>query len=214
MILPLLLVIAVQPSQPDRFARWEKEIAGIEKRLAAEPPKPGGTFFVGSSTIRLWNLKKSFPDAGYVNVGFGGSEIRDCMHFASRIITPYKPKTIVFYAGDNDVASGRKPEQLLADFKEFAAAIHKQLPDCAILFLAVKPSVARWTQYEKQKRANAMIEDYCGMNRRLTFIDTAPLLLGSDGKPNPELYAKDGLHLSAAGYEKWTPHVKKTLEAR
>jgi lysophospholipase L1-like esterase len=212
MILPLLLVAFIQPPETERFAKWEKEIAGIEKRLQADPPKAGGTFFVGSSTIRLWNLKKSFPDAAYMNVGFGGSEIRDCTHFSARIIAPYKPKAIVFYAGDNDIASGRKPEQLLADFKDFAAAIHRQLPDCTILFLAVKPSAARWTQYEKQKRANAMIEDYCGKDRHLTFIDTAPLLLGSDGKPTPELYAKDGLHLSAAGYAKWTPIVKKTLK--
>src|SRR5262245_4837294 len=74
--------IAPPPREVDPFARWEKNIVAIEKRLAAAPPKRGAVFFVGSSSIVQWDLKKWFPDAGYVNVGFGGSVIADSTHFA------------------------------------------------------------------------------------------------------------------------------------
>src|SRR4051812_25168723 len=63
---PTLLSVSADP-QPgkdegaDRFARWEKEVSAIEKRLADDPPKPGCVVFAGSSSIRLWDLKKSFP---------------------------------------------------------------------------------------------------------------------------------------------------------
>lgn len=212
-MLTLLSLLFIQPADVDRFARWEKEIAAIEKRLNANPPVPGGVVFAGSSSTRLWNLNKSFPDKGYANVGFGGSEIRDCTHFAPRIITPLKPSVVVLYAGDNDIAAGRKPAQVLADFQAFAAAaVHKELPKCRVLFIAVKPSIARWKEIDDQKKANALVKEFCGTDPRLGFVDIVPAMLGPDGKPIPELFAKDGLHLSPAGYEKWTAIVKTAIE--
>lgn len=215
-MLPLLLLpVLVQPAAPlsaDRAARWEKEVAAIEKRLKENPPKPGGVVFAGSSSTRLWNLNKSFPGKGYVNVGFGGSEIRDCTHFAPRIITRLKPSVVVLYAGDNDIAAGRKPGQVLADFQAFAAAVHKELPKCRVLFIAVKPSIARWKKIDDQKKANALVKEFCGTDPRLAFVDIVPAMLGPDGKPLPELFQKDGLHLSPAGYEKWTAVVKTAIE--
>ncbi|HJZ59249.1 MAG TPA: GDSL-type esterase/lipase family protein [Gemmataceae bacterium] len=203
--------VAAPPQESDRFARWERDVAAIEKRLAARPPKPGAVFFAGSSTIVRWDLKASFPDLDAVNVGFGGSEIRDSTHFAGRIITPHHPAALVFYAGDNDLNAGRTPAQLADDFKEFCAAVHKDAPKCRVLFASVKPSLARWKQFDTQTKANTLIREFCRTDERLVYIDVVPLMLGSDGKPIPELYVKDGLHLSPAGYEKWVPEVKKAL---
>jgi len=208
----LLFLVAIQQPDAERFAKWEKEVAAIEMWLKENPPRPGGVLFVGSSTIRLWDLKKSFPDAGYVNVGFGGSEIRDCTHFVPRLVAPQKPKAIVFYAGDNDIASGRKPEQVLADFTAFAAAVHRDAPTCRIVFLPVKPSIARWAKFEDQRKANTLVKELCRKDERLVYVDIVPVMLGADGKPIAELFVKDGLHMSAAGYEKWSPLVKKALE--
>ena len=85
------------------------------------PPAAAPGFFARSSSIVLWDLKKWFPDKDYVNVGFGGSVIRDSTHFAPRILTPHKPGTIIFYAGDNDIAQNRSPDQVLGDFRAFVA---------------------------------------------------------------------------------------------
>ena len=129
-------------------------MAAVERRLAASPPRPGGVFFAGSSSIVLWDLKKWFPDSGYVNVGFGGSTIPDCTHFAPRLVTPFKPAAVVFYAGDNDIAAGREPGRLADDFASFVTAVRKDNPSCRVLFVAVKPSVARWKQFDVQAKAN------------------------------------------------------------
>jgi lysophospholipase L1-like esterase len=37
-------------------------------------------------------------------------------------------------------------------------------------------------------------------------------MLGPDGKPDPELLVKDGLHLSAKGYDILTAAVKKAMK--
>jgi lysophospholipase L1-like esterase len=217
-MLAIFLVAATQPpiAPPPRpidpFAKWEKNIAAIEKRLAANPPKPGGAFFVGASTIVGWDLKKYFPDTGYVNVGFGGSVIADSTHFAPRIIAPYKPSTIVFYAGDNDIAAGNAAEKVVEDFRTFASAARKDNPSCRVIFLAVKPSIARWKKFDEQKKANSLVREYCEKGDRLTYVDTVTPMLDQDGKPSVELFVKDGLHLSPKGYELWTSIVNKALK--
>ncbi len=203
--------IAPPPRPVDPFAKWTQGIAAIEKRLTANPPKPGAVFFVGSSSIVGWDVKKSFPNAAHVNVGFGGSVIIDSTHFAPRIIAPHKPGTIVFYAGDNDVGRGNKPQQVADDFKAFVAAARKDNPNCRILFIAIKPSLARWKQFETQQKANALVRAFCEKENGLVFVDVVPLMLGADGKPNPELYVKDGLHMTPKGYELWTAEVGKLL---
>lgn len=188
---------------PLKFLRWEGEIRGIEKRLADKPPAKGGVVFAGSSSVRLWDVAKSFPDQPAANVGFGGSQIPDCTFFVPRLVLTYEPKTVVFYAGDNDIAAGRTPEQVRDDFTAFVAAIHDKLPKCRILFLAVKPSPSRAKVLDVQTKANELVKAACAKDDRLQFVDVATPLLGPDGKPDPDLYQKDLLHLNAKGYEKW-----------
>lgn len=216
---PVVLAISVAYSAaaldgPVHFLRWEKEVAGIEKRLAASPPEPGGVVFAGSSSIRLWKLADNFPTLAAANVGFGGSEIRDSTFFAPRLILPHKPRTVVFYAGDNDLAKGRTAEQLAADFTAFATAVHATLPKCRIVYIPVKPSTARWKLYETQCAANRLVKDLVATDDRLRYLDVVPVMLGADGKPNPDLLVKDGRHMTPAGYQIWADKLKPLLESK
>lgn len=215
-LLALLLLFSDDPPRPKEtkspFARWEKAIAAIEKRDKANPPSEHTIFFCGSSSIVGWNLTRSFPDLKVSNRGFGGSQIADSTHFAPRIIHPSRPATIVFYAGDNDIASGKSPEKVRADFQGFVKVVHDRLPKTRILFLSIKPSIKRWKLIEQIRKANALIEADCKKDVRLVFVDVGTGMLGSDGKPKPDLLAADGLHLSAAGYRMWSDVVRKHLE--
>ena len=62
------------------------------------------------------------------------------------------------------------------------------------------------------KTAYEMIRNYTSGDKRLAYIDVFTPMLGADGKPRPELYAPDGLHLSEEGYELWrrvtAPHLR------
>jgi lysophospholipase L1-like esterase len=208
----VLPVLAEAPKEADRIARFEKEVAAIEKRQADNPPKPDSVVFAGSSTVRLWDLTRSFPGMKTVNSGFGGSEIRDVTHFADRLIFKHKPDMIIVYAGDNDLNSGRTPDQVLADFKAFVEVAHAKSPETPVWFISIKPSPARWTQYDTQTKANALVKALCAKDDWLGYIDVVPLMLGEDGKPRKELYAKDGLHLSPAGYEAVSRLVLETVD--
>jgi lysophospholipase L1-like esterase len=197
------------PKDADRFAKWEKEIATLEKKQAESPPAKSGIVFAGSSTIRLWDLSAAFPNA--TNSGFGGSEIRDVTHFAERIILKHDPRAIVIYAGDNDIKSGRTAQQVKEDFEAFTEVVHKQLPKTKVFFISVKPSIARWSLFDVQTKANELVKKFCARDERLGYIDVVPAMLGKDGKPILDLFVKDGLHLSPKGYEILNDAVNKAV---
>jgi lysophospholipase L1-like esterase len=195
----------------ERFAKWEKNVAAIEKRLKDKPPPAEPVVFAGSSSIVRWDLAKSFPGKPAVNVGFGGSQIRDCAHFAPRLVGPLKPAAVVFYAGDNDINAGRTPEQVRDDFRKFVDAVQKDAPKAKVWFVTIKPSVARWKQAETQAKANALVKEYAATDPRLGVIDVTAGMLGSDGTPDPKFFVKDGLHMTDAGYAVWAAAVGKAL---
>lgn len=210
-VLSLVPFLPAADTEKNPALRWESTIEGFEKRDKEKPPPKNAILFVGSSTIAFWNVAKSFPDLEVINRGFGGSQISDSVYYAPRIVVKYQPRTVVFYAGDNDIAFGKSPERVRDDFKAFAEIARKDLPQTKLFFLAIKPSLLRWKLFDKGTEANKLIEAYCKSQKNLVYVDTVKPMLGEDGKPKPELFLFDGLHLNEAGYKLWTSIVKPHL---
>jgi lysophospholipase L1-like esterase len=194
--------------------RWEKEISAFEASDKTNPPPQNAILFLGSSSIRKWNtLAHDFPMHKVINRGFGGSEISDSVYYFDRVVLPYKPKVIVFYAGSNDINARKSPETVVSDFREFLGKVEKELPDTKIDFISIDTSPSRWKDVEKVKTANHDIEAMAQADPKLQYIDTFYPLLDSAGKPRPELYVKDRLHLSPKGYAIWTSVIGAYLGA-
>lgn len=192
--------------------RWEKSIVGFEARDRETPPEKGTILFVGSSSIRMWELEKSWPDSPTVNNGFGGSTLADAIFHFERAIAPYQPSAIVIYAGDNDIAKDLPPEGVLGDFEALASLISVAHPDVPVVFIAIKPSIKRWSLWPTMEKANALVRKACEGNEQLHYADiAAPMLEDRDGPPAEKWFAPDGLHLSEWGYEQWTAVVKDVL---
>lgn len=188
----------------DPFAKWEKSIVAFEEADKKDSPPADPVLFVGSSSIRMWDLDKSFPELNTLNRGFGGSTIADSIHFFDRIIKPYNPKLIVVYAGDNDMAKSPKgltPKEVLADFKTLAAKIESSLPGTPLIYIAIKPSIKRKKLWPEMKQANDLIATYCAQKPNLVFADIAKPML--DQSLSPDLFKADGLHLTDKGYALW-----------
>ena len=192
--------------------KWEKDIRSFEEWDSKNTFASNSVLFVGSSSINLWATRECFPEFAVINRGFGGSQISDVNYYAHRIVLPYKPKVIVFYAGDNDVAEGKSPKQVFEDFRKFVKLIHSHLPATRIIFISIKPSSSRWSFWPRMKEANLMVKKLSYKDERLTFVDIGKVLLGRDGKPNTKLYVNDNLHLNSKGYEAWTKLLRPTIE--
>ena len=159
-LIRLALVLALSASDHVFAApeKWKAEIDQFTGADAVQPPPAQAVLFIGSSSIRKWtSLARDFPDVRVINRGFGGSELSDSVFYADRIAIPYRPRLIVVYAGDNDLARGKTPGDVHADFRAFCAKIHAALPETRILFVAIKPSPAREKLKEKIIAANALI---------------------------------------------------------
>ncbi|MFO1002550.1 MAG: SGNH/GDSL hydrolase family protein [Planctomycetaceae bacterium] len=193
--------------------RWEKSIVEIEQKIISGESASGVVLFVGSSSIRLWKLQDSFPDLVTANHGFGGSFLSDSVHFFDRIVVPLKPSAIVVYAGDNDIASGKTPETVYADFQQFVEAVRTKLPECQqVVYIGIKPSVKRWALADKIRETNSMIKADCDKDSLADYADVWEPMLTADGKPNADLLLDDGLHMNEKGYKIWANVVKAVLE--
>ena len=202
----------VKVSVPITESRWEKSIQKFEAADAENPPAEGSIVFVGSSSIVMWDTDAAFPGYGVINRGFGGSQTSDSLEFSDRIILKYKPRLVVIYAGDNDIAKGKSVETVVEDTQELFDVIHEDRRKTKIIYVAIKPSIARWNLVDTMREANVEIAAIAKKDRRITFLDIDTPSLGADGKPRKELFVKDGLHLSAEGYTIWNDLIRPLLK--
>ena len=191
---------------------YEEEVSALalkKEKLTASPK----TLFYGSSSIRLWeSLEQDFIDYKPVNLGFGGSTLAACVWFFDRIIAPYSPESIVFYAGDNDLGDGRTPEEVFIFFQQLCIRVKEKFGSIPCYFISLKPSLKRWNINSNFVYANTLISaEIKAKDTNWTFIDIYEKMLGTDKTPDPKYFEADGLHLSKEGYALWKDTILKAL---
>jgi lysophospholipase L1-like esterase len=206
LLLNLCLLLGCAPRLAASPERWAPQIAQWVQAdtLNAEPR--GAVLFVGSSSIRLWStLARDFPGTKVINRGFGGSQLADTRHFLEPLVLRYQPRIVVLYAGDNDLAEKRTPEEIAADFEAIATQLHSTLPNCRLIYVAIKPSPSRQQLQPQMVRTNALIAQACTRDpQHRVFVDVFTPMLDQAGQPRAELFREDHLHMTAAGYALWT----------
>jgi lysophospholipase L1-like esterase len=193
---------------------WEQSVEAFALADREQAPPPGGVLFVGSSSIRLWSdLERRFGDQPVIKRGFGGSRLSDCTRYLDRLVIPYKPRLVLVYAGDNDLAEGKSPQEVLKNFEKFVEEIQAKLPATRVAYISIKPSPARARFIPLAREANRLISQYVAAHGKdLHFIDVFTPMLDADGRPRVELFRADALHLNESGYALWkkiiAPHVR------
>ncbi len=205
------LVVAFQLNAQNGLAN---EIKAFKKQDSLQAPPKNPVLFVGSSSFRLWhNVQADFPGYTILNRGFGGSTLPDVIKYADDIISPYKPKQIVIYCGENDIASDATTAQIVFDrFEQLFTLIRKKMPKVPIAFVAMKPSPSREKYLAKLIEANQLIKNYLAKQSKAAYIDIVPLMM-QNGISDESLYGNDRLHMNAKGYAIWQkaiqPYLKK-----
>ena len=211
-VLPFQLLTLNAGAQ--NFSQWEESIRRIEKKAQSGKIKPRKHIvFTGSSSIAFWNsLAADFPNKNILNHAFGGSQTFEVLHFADRIILPFQPKQVVIYTGDNDIAAGKSPQKVLADFTALFNRIRDQNERTWVTFISIKPSPSRKQYMPAIVQANRLVKDFLAIQKRTSYADVFSPMLSPDGKPNPLLFKSDSLHMVDAGYKVWAevlkPHLK------
>lgn len=213
LVLLTLGAVCTYAADPPKPLPFENEIKAFEAADARQMPPRDAILFYGSSSIRLWKtLAQDFPDKTVINRGFGGSQTSDAIRYEPRVVAPYHPKQIVIYEGDNDLAAGKSPQQVAADFQRFVEITRKDLPQVRIDFISIKPCIARLKLIDQVREANRLVQEYAAKTPGVGYINIFDAMLGPDGKPRADLLQKDGLHCSPAGYAIWVKIVRDHLK--
>jgi lysophospholipase L1-like esterase len=213
----LLLVtapVAAAPAPPptaDPSFPFSNEIEAFARANDAGTPMRDAALFIGSSSIRMWDIASSFADISTVNRGFGGATTPDVLHYYPRLLPPAPPRAVVVYVGDNDLAAGGTPDAVTRNLLSLLKRLRTDYPRAPIAFLSLKPSPIRWTLYPKMAQVNAAIAARAKAER-FDYIDVGAALIAPDGLPDASLFRPDGLHMNARGYQRWTNIVDNWLD--
>ncbi|MDP3071731.1 MAG: GDSL-type esterase/lipase family protein [Opitutaceae bacterium] len=219
LLLVVVLVGAGMARAADEAARrWEqyepsfKDFAAADR---AQPPKPGGILFVGSSIFREWKtVAGQMAPLPVLNRAFGGSRTGDQLARFDQLVPRYAPRVIVYYCGSNDLNAkpADAPAAIFARFREFAERVRAGFPGTRLIYVSATRSPDRVERWEQVDHYNALVRAYCAATPGHAFVDLNPALVDAAGRPKLELYRDDQLHFHPPAYEAFTAIIKPVLE--
>lgn len=193
--------------------KWDEKMRRYEKADADNPPSKGVLLFVGSSTMENWkSLAKDFPGKDVLNRGVSGTKTIDLINYKDRLITPYHPKQIFIYEGDNDIGYKWTPEEILFQIKKLFFILREEKPEAELIFISIKPSVRRLKDTERIEKTNALIKEFVEEQENAAYADVYTPMFTPEGELYPEHYREDGLHLTPAGYAVWKEVISKYIK--
>ncbi len=181
---------------------FERDIKILQRRIVRG--KGPATVFYGSSSFRLWKtLTRDFPDQTTLNLGFGGAKITHCLYYFDQLVKPINLKSLVFYAGDNDIADGCLPTQVLNFFAAFYRRFRELFPKTKITFVSIKPSPTRSHLLNRITKSNEFVMQFLSKESNTFYLDVYNRMLNKTREIRKEFFLEDGLHMSRKGYILW-----------
>ena len=187
---------------------YEAEVRALERDVTGRVNGNRPPVFYGSSTFRLWTTLAEDFDPHILNLGFGGSTLEACDVYFKRLVPPVKPRSLLVYAGDNDLGDGRPVDHVVSSFRRLASKVKEMLGPIPFGYISIKPSPARFEIIDRIRLVNCLIRDEITAQENGYFVDVFPAMLDTTARPRVELFLEDGLHLSAAGYTLWAEHLQ------
>lgn len=202
----LFFVFAVSTVNAQKFNHYKKFSEFKEADLKSPPPE-NSILLIGSSSFTFWeDVQDYFPEKDIINRGFGGSTILDLIYAYNDIVPLYKPKQIVIYCGENDLAFDENMSScaLLARFEVLYNMIRFDFGEQVLIsYVSMKPSPARKHLMNRFEEGNDLIRQFLEQKKQANYINLFPYLLNKKGEPDVALYLDDLLHNNKKGYEVW-----------
>ena len=182
------------------------EIKAFRKTDSITAPPKDAVLLVGSSSFTKWkDVQDYFPAHTMLNRGFGGSSLTDVIYYANDVLLKYKPKQILIYCGENDIAGSSTvtADTVFERFKTLYTIIRSKFKKVPIGFISMKPSPSREKYLETMQKGNALIKTFMEQQKRSSYIDVYNSMLDENGKIRTHIFLSDKLHMNAEGYKIW-----------
>jgi len=182
----------------------------------------GDIICYGPSNITYWySLEQDMLPYKAQNHGMGGCIDADLIHYAPRVLYPYKPSVVIIQTGSNDIAAGIPLETILKNKKQMYDLFLEQMPETQLIVCSGLPLPGRTYFWEATAKTNALLKELCEKTERMHFLDATDAMLCGTGEEkfkisngcyfNPELYRMDKIHLNKKGHDIWTGLMKDLL---
>ena len=194
--------------------KFKGEVLAFKKQDSIAFPPTNAILFIGSSSFTKWkDVSSYFPGYTIINRAFGGSTLLDVIHYEKEVVFPYKPKQIVIYCGENDIASSDtiNGKTVFERFKILYGDIRKVYPKTSIVYVSMKPSPSRWKMKERMINGNELISDFIKKQKNTVFVSVWEKMLDSNNQPIPTIFLDDRLHMNAQGYSIWQKILEPVL---
>ena len=186
---------------------FKPEIVQFQKSDSIVMPPKGQIVFAGSSSFTKWkDVAMYFPGYPIINRGFGGATLVDLIYYVDEAIIKYQPRQVFIYCGENDMADVDtvSPATVLNRFKTLHSILLKKLPrSTKIVFVSIKPSVARWHLESKFIEANKLIQAYISTQKNIQYLDVHSFMLDENKEVFKDIFIADKLHMNPKGYLIW-----------
>ena len=212
-LLLLLTPVAVFAADYPDPGVWDRTIGAFVLEDAIIGDRPGAIVATGSSSMLFWDhrIHQDLAPLTVISRGFGGSNMNDLLHHLDAVVLKHKPRAVMIYEGDNDVAQQVPVETILAKFEAAVNRIHSQDAGIRIYLLSVKPSLSRVSMWPTMLEVNAGLERIAASDANIQFIDVATPMLNEDGSIRGDLFVADDLHMNQKGYDIWRNTVAPVL---
>ena len=182
------------------------EIKAFRKADSIAKPPNHAVLLIGSSSFTKWkDVQDYFPEHPMFNRGFGGSSLTDVIYYANDVVLKYKPKQILIYCGENDIAgsSSVTADTVLERFKTLYTIIRSKFKKVPIGYISMKPSPSREKLLPIYVKGNEYIKNFLAGQKNTDFIDVYPSMFDANGKILTHIFIADKLHMNAEGYKIW-----------
>lgn len=192
------------------LARYDEEVQTL---LSRNEPKDAIAFY-GSSTFTIWGHDRLAHDMSpitVVNRGFGGSTAHEAEYYYEKLIKPLKPKTLVWYEGDNDLASDYTPQEVMELTIALFNRIRGDFSEISFVVVSVKKSLSRENLWNMIDKYNFLMAEYVNKSDDMVLFDIKSVTHDEKGNAKKDIYIEDGLHFNDKGYELFATQIKSTL---
>ena len=173
------------------------------RTLGAMPIRNGSIVFIGDSLIEQHEWHEAFPGKLVANRGVSGARINDLAD-----VFDLKPAKLVFcLVGANDIGLGIEVEEFAKRYERLVRSIPQGTGFYAISVPAIRRHGHVAVNQDRIRKCNAAIQRISEQNG-FHFIDIYTDSLITQGR----YFDRDGLHLSAYGYEQLNRKLSDVIE--
>ncbi|QDV06949.1 hypothetical protein Poly30_24670 [Planctomycetes bacterium Poly30] len=214
-----LRTLIVPQSVQDLRRREAHRQARLEQFASETKPAPGGTLFLGSSTIERFPLAEHFGSLATVNRGIGDEDLSGLEARALSTAMDLNPAQVVLYAGSVNVrraiddGSWTPPGEIVVRAGRLATGL-LELPGVEkVVLLGILPERETGAELaDRLRETNAGLAAMAAFTDGIFFLPLArEPLIDAAGHLREEVSA-DRLHLNDAGYAIFAGWLQPLLE--